>query len=164
LTSRAVSWCLGRLVAFLEVATTEVARFCVGAAFFSLGGSTIVRARIRGEISSRHARSSRTAGRYTGLDREMSGNRPLPKGSRAPLAGAESNPAHCRTPPGCRKRVNLVGGPVRDGIVGRPGGRRPGDRRDIDLTPDATPDEIEALFAVSAMPYGTRERGSGQLA
>ena len=45
------------------------------------------------------------------------------------------------------KRVYLVGGPVRDGIVGRPGGAGPGTDADIDLTTDATPDEIEALFA-----------------
>ena len=43
------------------------------------------------------------------------------------------------------RRVYLVGGPVRDGIAGRPGGVEPGPDVDIDLTTDATPDEIEAL-------------------
>lgn len=43
------------------------------------------------------------------------------------------------------KRIFLVGGPVRDGIAGRPGGVAPDSDVDIDLTTDATPDEIEAL-------------------
>jgi poly(A) polymerase len=43
------------------------------------------------------------------------------------------------------KRLFLVGGPVRDLIAGRPGGGEPGPEVDIDLTTDATPDEIEAL-------------------
>jgi poly(A) polymerase len=45
------------------------------------------------------------------------------------------------------KKVFLVGGPVRDGIAGRPGGVKPGPEVDIDLTTDATPDEIEALVS-----------------
>ncbi len=45
------------------------------------------------------------------------------------------------------KRVFLVGGPVRDGIAGRPGGAEPGPEVDIDLTTDATPDEIETLVS-----------------
>jgi poly(A) polymerase len=45
------------------------------------------------------------------------------------------------------KRLFLVGGPVRDGIAGRPGGVEPGPEVDIDLTTDATPDEIELLVA-----------------
>jgi poly(A) polymerase len=43
------------------------------------------------------------------------------------------------------KRLFLVGGPVRDGIAGRPGGVEPSPDVDIDLTTDATPDEVEAL-------------------
>ena len=45
------------------------------------------------------------------------------------------------------KRIFLVGGPVRDGIAGRPGGVEPGLDVDIDLTTDATPDEIETLVS-----------------
>jgi poly(A) polymerase len=45
------------------------------------------------------------------------------------------------------KRLYLVGGPVRDGIAGRPGGGEPGPEADIDLTTDATPDEIESLVS-----------------
>lgn len=45
------------------------------------------------------------------------------------------------------KKIFLVGGPVRDGIAGRPGGVEPGPEVDIDLTSDATPDEIEELVA-----------------
>ncbi|MGD1012333.1 MAG: CCA tRNA nucleotidyltransferase [Acidimicrobiales bacterium] len=45
------------------------------------------------------------------------------------------------------KRLFLVGGPVRDGIAGRPGGVAPDSDVDIDLTTDATPDEIESLVA-----------------
>jgi poly(A) polymerase len=45
------------------------------------------------------------------------------------------------------KRLYLVGGPVRDVIAGRPGGGEPGPEADIDLTTDATPDEIEALVS-----------------
>ena len=45
------------------------------------------------------------------------------------------------------KRIFLVGGPVRDGIAGRPGGLEPGTDVDIDLTTDATPDEIEMLVS-----------------
>ena len=45
------------------------------------------------------------------------------------------------------KRIFLVGGPVRDGIAGRPGGLEPGAEVDIDLTTDATPDEIELLVS-----------------
>jgi poly(A) polymerase len=45
------------------------------------------------------------------------------------------------------KRLYLVGGPVRDVITGRPGGGEPGPEADIDLTTDATPDEIEALVS-----------------
>ena len=45
------------------------------------------------------------------------------------------------------KRIFLVGGPVRDGIAGRPGGVEPGLDVDIDLTTDATPDEIESLVS-----------------
>jgi len=43
--------------------------------------------------------------------------------------------------------IYLVGGPVRDGIAGRPGGVEPGLDVDIDLTTDATPDEIESLVS-----------------
>jgi poly(A) polymerase len=45
------------------------------------------------------------------------------------------------------KRLYLVGGPVRDAIAGRPGGGEPGPEADIDLTTDATPDEIESLVS-----------------
>jgi poly(A) polymerase len=45
------------------------------------------------------------------------------------------------------KQVFLVGGPVRDGIAGRPGGVESDSDVDIDLTTDATPDEIEALVS-----------------
>jgi len=45
------------------------------------------------------------------------------------------------------KRLYLVGGPVRDVIAGRPGGGDPGPETDIDLTSDATPDEVEALVS-----------------
>ncbi len=45
------------------------------------------------------------------------------------------------------KRLFLVGGPVRDGIAGRPGGVEGGLEVDIDLTTDATPDEIESLVS-----------------
>ncbi|MGO9963412.1 MAG: CCA tRNA nucleotidyltransferase [Acidimicrobiales bacterium] len=45
------------------------------------------------------------------------------------------------------RNIFLVGGPVRDGIAGRPGGVEPGPEVDIDLTTDATPDEIEELVA-----------------
>jgi poly(A) polymerase len=44
------------------------------------------------------------------------------------------------------KRIYLVGGPVRDGLAGRPGGGpafEPG--TDIDLTTNALPDEIESI-------------------
>ncbi len=44
------------------------------------------------------------------------------------------------------KRVYLVGGIVRDGFVGRPGGGPAfGPDSDVDLTTDARPDEIEAI-------------------
>ncbi|MCU1494650.1 MAG: tRNA nucleotidyltransferase [Acidimicrobiaceae bacterium] len=44
------------------------------------------------------------------------------------------------------KRIYLVGGTVRDGFVGRPGGGPAFDAEsDIDLTTDASPDEIEAI-------------------
>ncbi len=44
------------------------------------------------------------------------------------------------------KRVYLVGGIVRDGFVGRPGGGSAfGPDSDVDLTTDARPDEIEAI-------------------
>jgi poly(A) polymerase len=45
------------------------------------------------------------------------------------------------------KQLYLVGGPVRDAIAGRPGGGEPGPEADIDLTTDATPDEIESLVS-----------------
>ena len=45
------------------------------------------------------------------------------------------------------KRLYLVGGPVRDAIAGRPGGGEPGPEADIDLTTDATPEEIEVLVS-----------------
>ena len=45
------------------------------------------------------------------------------------------------------KRLYLVGGPVRGAIAGRPGGGEPGPEADIDLTTDATPDEIESLVS-----------------
>jgi len=45
------------------------------------------------------------------------------------------------------KRLYLVGGPVRDVIAGRPGGGEPGPEADIDLTTNATPDEIESLVS-----------------
>ena len=45
------------------------------------------------------------------------------------------------------KKVFLVGGPVRDGIAGRPGGVPAGLEVDIDLTTDATPDEVEMLVS-----------------
>jgi poly(A) polymerase len=44
------------------------------------------------------------------------------------------------------KRLYLVGGTVRDAIVGRPGGAEAfGDEVDVDCTTDARPDEIEAI-------------------
>ncbi len=46
------------------------------------------------------------------------------------------------------KRLYVVGGTVRDAVVGPPGGGEPfGPNADIDLTTDALPDEIEALVA-----------------
>ncbi len=46
------------------------------------------------------------------------------------------------------RSLYLVGGTVRDAIVGRPGGGEPfGPDADIDLTTDALPDEIEELVA-----------------
>lgn len=46
---------------------------------------------------------------------------------------------------GAGKQIYLVGGTVRDGIAGRPGGVETGPDVDIDLTTDASPDEIEAI-------------------
>ena len=44
------------------------------------------------------------------------------------------------------KRIYIVGGTVRDAVVGPPGGGEPfGRDADIDLTTDALPDEIESL-------------------
>jgi poly(A) polymerase len=43
------------------------------------------------------------------------------------------------------KAVYLVGGSVRDAVVGRPGGAEDSESVDIDLTTDARPDEIESL-------------------
>ena len=61
------------------------------------------------------------------------------------------------------KQVYLVGGPVRDGIVGRPGGVEPGPEVDIDLTTDATPDEIEALVSDIADSMWTQGRRFGTI-
>jgi len=57
------------------------------------------------------------------------------------------------------RRVYLVGGPVRDAIAGRPGGVESDSEVDIDLTTDATPDEIESIvseFAESVWTQGKR--------
>ena len=61
------------------------------------------------------------------------------------------------------KQVYLVGGPVRDGIVGRPGGVEPGPEVDIDLTTDATPDEIEELVSDIADAMWTQGRRFGTI-
>jgi poly(A) polymerase len=62
------------------------------------------------------------------------------------------------------KRLFLVGGPVRDGIAGRPGGAEPGPEVDIDLTTNATPDEIEALVADFAEAVWTQGKRFGTIA
>jgi poly(A) polymerase len=59
------------------------------------------------------------------------------------------------------KRLFLVGGPVRDGIAGRPGGGEPGPEADIDLTTDATPDEIESLISDLAEARWTQGKRFG---
>ena len=61
------------------------------------------------------------------------------------------------------KQVYLVGGPVRDGIAGRPGGVEPGPEVDIDLTTDATPDEIEALVSDLAEAMWTQGKRFGTI-
>jgi len=61
------------------------------------------------------------------------------------------------------RRVFLVGGPIRDGIVGRPGGAEPGYDADIDLTTDAVPDEIEALVKGIADAVWTQGKRFGTI-
>jgi len=61
------------------------------------------------------------------------------------------------------KRLFLVGGPVRDGIAGRPGGGEPGPEADIDLTTNATPDEVEALVAELADAFWTQGKRFGTI-
>jgi poly(A) polymerase len=61
------------------------------------------------------------------------------------------------------KRLYLVGGPVRDLIAGRPGGGEPGPEVDIDLTTDATPDEIETLVADLAQASWTQGKRFGTI-
>jgi len=61
------------------------------------------------------------------------------------------------------KRLFLVGGPVRDGIAGRPGGGEPGPEADIDLTTDATPDEIESLISDLAEARWTQGKRFGTI-
>lgn len=61
------------------------------------------------------------------------------------------------------KKVYLVGGPVRDGIAGRPGGGDPGPDVDIDLTTDATPDEVEELIADLAEASWTQGKRFGTI-
>ncbi len=61
------------------------------------------------------------------------------------------------------RRVYLVGGPVRDGIAGRPGGGEPGPEVDIDLTTEATPEETEALVADLADALWSQGRRFGTI-
>lgn len=61
------------------------------------------------------------------------------------------------------RRIYLVGGPVRDGIAGRPGGVAPGPEVDIDLTTDASPDEIEALVTDLADAVWTQGKRFGTI-
>ncbi len=61
------------------------------------------------------------------------------------------------------KRLYLVGGPVRDVIAGRPGGGEPSPEADIDLTTDATPDEIELLVGDLAEAVWTQGRRFGTI-
>jgi poly(A) polymerase len=61
------------------------------------------------------------------------------------------------------KRIYLVGGPVRDVIAGRPGGGEPGPAVDIDLTTDATPDEIEALVSDLAEAFWSQGKRFGTI-
>jgi poly(A) polymerase len=61
------------------------------------------------------------------------------------------------------KRLYLVGGPVRDVIAGRPGGGEPSPEADIDLTTDATPDEIELLVGDLAEAVWTQGKRFGTI-
>jgi len=61
------------------------------------------------------------------------------------------------------KRVFLVGGPVRDCIAGRPGGVEAGADVDIDLTTDATPDDIETLVSGIADAVWTQGKRFGTI-
>lgn len=61
------------------------------------------------------------------------------------------------------RRIYLVGGTVRDGIAGRPGGAEPGSDVDIDLTTDARPDEIESLVADLADAVWTQGKRFGTI-
>jgi poly(A) polymerase len=61
------------------------------------------------------------------------------------------------------KTIFLVGGPVRDGIAGRPGGAPPSPEVDIDLTTDATPAEIEELVSGVAEALWTQGKRFGTI-
>ena len=61
------------------------------------------------------------------------------------------------------KRLYLVGGPVRDVFAGRPGGGEPGQEADIDLTTNATPDEVEALVADLAQAFWNQGKRFGTI-
>jgi poly(A) polymerase len=60
------------------------------------------------------------------------------------------------------KHLFLVGGAVRDGIVGRPGGDE-GTLMDVDLTTDALPEEIEAIVAPLASALWTQGKRFGTI-
>ncbi len=62
-----------------------------------------------------------------------------------------------------RRRVYLVGGPVRDAIAGRPGGVESDSDVDIDLTTDATPDEIESIVSDLAEAVWTQGKRFGTI-
>ena len=60
------------------------------------------------------------------------------------------------------KRLYLVGGAVRDGIVGRPGGDETAPM-DVDFTTDALPDEIEAIVRPVAGAVWTQGKRFGTI-
>lgn len=63
---------------------------------------------------------------------------------------------------GAGKRLYLVGGAVRDAIVGRPGGEGAADM-DVDFTTDALPDEIEAIVRPVAGAVWTQGKRFGTI-
>ena len=157
----------GRLVVFLEGGyDLGSLAMCVGACVAALGGVDY-----RPEAAS--------GGEITDEVREViADGRPLPPGgadrdeTRARFSSEfpeRLRPVLEATQPiaerfqAAGKQLYLVGGPVRDVIAGRPGGGEPGPEVDIDLTSDATPDEVEALVVRSRRGRrGPRARGSGR--